>query len=133
MDLNKMNRRRLMQAALGIVGLAAVEALGSETRAKKPAAGGAAKGGGDLDLPMLDPKTDAMAKNVNYAVKHSDVTKADIKVEKQGVKFEQQFCSNCMLYTAVGEKGGKKVGKCTLFQKALVPEDAWCTSWAKKG
>lgn len=124
-----MNRRQLIQWGLGILGMSAVTAVAAEKRAARPAAGAPAAGGAE---PFVDPATDPMAKSVNFATKKSDVTKAELKVEKQGVKFEQQQCSNCMLYSAAGKKDGVEAGKCTLFAGKVVRGDSWCGSWAKK-
>lgn len=120
-----MNRRQLMQLGLGVLGLSALEAVAAEKRAARPSAAGATES-------FVDPAKEPMAKSVNYVVKKSEVTKADLKVEKQGVKFEQQNCAGCMLYTSAGKKQGAEAGNCTLFPGKLVHGDAWCTSWAKK-
>lgn len=124
-----MNRRELIQWSLGFLGASVVHGIAeaAEKRAARPAASPAA--GAE---PYVDPATDPMAKSVNFAVKHSDLKKADLKVEKQGVKFENQHCDGCMLYTSVGKKDGKESGKCSLFAGKLVHGESWCTSWAKK-
>lgn len=121
-----ISRRKMLGFTVGVLGLSAVQAFGAEKRAARP---GAAAAGGE---PWVDAATDGMAKSVNYVSKKSDVTKADLKIEKQGVKFEQQNCANCMLYTANGKKDGVEAGRCTLFPGKAVKAEAWCTSWAKK-
>ena len=92
-----MNRRQLMQWSLGLLGMAAMDAVAAEKRAARPSAAGAGA------EPFVDPATDAMAKSVNFVKKKSDPVKADLKIEKQGVKFEEQNCANCMLYSSVGK------------------------------
>ncbi len=129
-------RRQVLKAALGIVGAGLLlptllnsPALAEERRrGKKPEAGA---GGGDLALPLVEPGK-GMAAGVNYQHRHADVKDAKLKTDRQGVKFEAQFCDNCMLYSPVGEKSGEKVGKCTLFANQLVKGKGWCTTWAKK-
>lgn len=100
-----------------------------EKRRAKPAAGG---GGGDTDLPLVVPGQ-GMAASVNYQHSHADIKDKSLKVERQGLPFEKQQCSACMLYTAVGKKGKDEVGKCTLFANQLVKANGWCASFAKKG
>jgi High potential iron-sulfur protein len=131
--VSNLNRRSFVSAAVGVLALGGLTAQAEERKRTKKDSGTAAGGaGGDLALPMVDAATDPMAKSVNFAKDHKDVTKADIKVEKQGVSFEKQHCSGCMLYSGVGKKDGAAVGKCTLFAGKLVSENSWCTSWAKK-
>jgi len=97
--------------------------------AERRKAGGG--GGGDLDLPLVEPGK-GMAANLNYHNKNTDVKEAALKADRQGVKFADQKCEKCMLYTHVGKKGGADVGKCTLFANQLVHSTGWCASWAKK-
>jgi hypothetical protein len=89
-------------------------------------------GGSGGELPLVKPGV-GMAASVNYAEKHSDVKDPKLKVVRQGVPFEKQFCNSCVLYTKHGERNGKEVGVCTLFANQLVKGEGWCTSWAKKG
>jgi len=107
--------------------------LAEERRRPRPAAGGAAAGGGSgpLSWPLVDPKSPA-GSAVKYVVDKSAIKDAALKVERQGVKFENQFCNNCSFYKEVGSKDGSKVGTCTIFANQLVKEKAWCSSWNKK-
>lgn len=116
--------------SLGLVG-SLVQA--EERRRARPAAGGAAAGAasGPLSWPLVDLK-DPAAQAMNYAEKHADVKKADLKVARQDVAFEKQFCNNCSFYKEVGDKDGGKVGSCTIFANKLVKSEAWCSSWNKK-
>ena len=41
---------------------------------------------------------------------------------------EGQRCANCLLFQP-GEDG---VGKCQILMQGVVPETAWCVSWAAK-
>lgn len=100
-----------------------------EKRRAKPGAAGA--GAGDTSLPWV-AEGKGMAASLNYADDHSKVKDAKLKVERQGVPFDKQFCNGCLLYTKVGDKDGKEAGKCTLFQGQLVAGKGFCTSWAKK-
>jgi hypothetical protein len=83
------------------------------------------------DLPLVTPGQ-GMAASVNYVHKGSDIKDAKLKVDRQGVKFADQKCSSCILYTKHGVQGGEEVGKCQLFANQLVKASGWCTSWAKK-
>lgn len=130
------SRRQFVQKVVAVIGTAYLtgvsqSALAEEERRrpKKDAGGGAA---GDAGLPLVDPANDPMAKSVNYVEKHADLKKPELKTERQGVKFEGQYCKGCQLYTAAGKKGSADVGKCTLFSGKLVKADGWCASWSKK-
>ena len=79
-------------------------------------------------LPLVVPGKD-MAASVNYQNKKSEIKDAKLKADRQGVKWDAQNCSNCMLYTACS--GG--FGKCAIFAGKKVSDKAWCTTWAKKG
>ena len=88
-------------------------------------------GGAGAALVLVKPGA-GMAAGVNYVHNASEVKEAKLKTERQGVKFENQKCANCMLYTKHGELDGKEVGKCTLFANEVVMATGWCTTWAKK-
>lgn len=122
-------------AALSGVSLLAMSSIVSaeEKRRAKPAEGSADAGGakGDLDLPLVTPGQ-GMAASVNYHHNQADVKDKALKVERQGLPFEKQHCSGCMLFTAVGKKGKDEVGKCTLFANQLVNANGWCASFSKK-
>lgn len=89
----------------------------------------------DIDLPLVEPGKGTAAA-LAYYHSHADADK-DPKTDKKtdrGLPWDKRFCNNCSFYSVVpGEKAGKKVGKCTLFQKALVADEGICNSWAKKG
>lgn len=88
-------------------------------------------GGADLDLPMVK-MGEGMAASLNYVDKKSALKNESLKSERTGVKWDQQFCEGCLLFTAVGKKGSDSLGKCQLFQGHLVNAKGWCNSWAKK-
>ncbi len=130
--MSKVNsgRRLFVQSLPAFVGIAAFAgtALAEERRrAKKADAGGAAAGGG---LTPVNPATDAMAKSVNYVDNHKDMTKAELKTDRQGVKWDQQFCNGCQLHVVIPGQT-ERVG-CTLFSGKSVAAKGWCSSWAKK-
>jgi len=110
-----------------VTGFAANDRRGGGDTAAAPAAGG----GADLNLPLVEPGK-GLAASMNYHFKGSEVKDAKLKIERQGVPFSGQHCSTCMLFTAVGKKGGTEVGKCQLFQGQLVKATGWCSSWNKK-
>jgi hypothetical protein len=125
------SRRSFVKIAMALVGATVVlpQLLSAqEKRRAKPAAGGA---GGDLALPLVEPGK-GMAASVNYQNDHSAVKEAALKVDRSGVKFADQHCGKCMLYSKVGNKDGGEVGKCTLFAGQLVKSNSWCSSWSKK-
>lgn len=87
----------------------------------------------DTDLPLLEPGKGTAAE-LAYHHSHADADK-DPKTDKKtdkGMAWDKRFCNNCIFYTVAGDKAGKKVGKCTLFPKALVADEGICNSWAKK-
>ncbi len=99
---------------------------------EKRRGGKAAEGGrGDMALPFVEPGKE-MAAAMNYQEKKSNIKDAALKADRQGVTWDKQMCSNCMLYTKSGDKGGAEVGKCSIFAGKLVKGSAWCASWAKK-
>lgn len=121
-----MNSRRqflkmgVTAVAVGSV-LKSVSALAEEKR----------RGGGDTksaDSNMVDEKSPA-AQGVKY---HADITKVKDKtvmIDRQGVKFKDQKCSGCGLYTG---KPGDKTGPCMVFPGKQVTANGFCTSWNKK-
>jgi hypothetical protein len=131
MDSQNQSRRSFLKIAAGLAGLAATTTLFSKSAsAEKRRGGGAAPAGGDLALPLVK-EGQGMAASINYVEKHANLKDAKLKTDRQGLKWDQQFCNNCMLYTKVGDKSGE-VGKCTLFQGQLVRGEGWCASWSKK-
>lgn len=124
----------VVAAGASFLGLASLQAQEERRRGGGGGPGaGPAKGGSAPSGSLVDPAADPMAKNVNYVHKKADLKKADLKIEKLGVKWDQQFCDNCTLYSAPGKKDGDDVGQCALFPGKLVKGKGWCTSWAKKG
>jgi hypothetical protein len=131
-----ISRRNFFAAAAGILSFGLVSSLvnAEEKRRARPAAGATADanaGSGPLANPLVDPK-DPAAQALSYAENHADVKKAELKVERQGVPFDQQHCNGCGFYKEVGTKAGTKVGSCTIFGGKLVKSGAWCSSWNKK-
>lgn len=129
-----MTTRRdfLKFAAVGGASLFAMTAIANaeeKRRAGKPA--DAAAAGGDSALPLVKPG-EGMAAGVNYQDDKAKVKDAALKIDRQGVKFADQKCSNCALYQAAGKKDGAEVGKCSLFANQLVKANSWCGSWNKK-
>ena len=129
---NTRTRRQFIKiAAMSGASLVAMSGLAQaeeKRRAAKPAAGGAA---GDAALPFVKVG-EGMAASVNYQESHEAVKDKALKVDRQGVKFENQKCSGCMLYTSIGKKDGVEAGKCTLFANMVVKGNSWCASWSKK-
>ena len=129
------SRRSFFMSAVGLLSFGLVSSLvnAEEKRRSRPAAGdkAAGKDAGPLSQPMVDPK-DPAAQAMNYSEKHSDVKKPELKIERTGVKFDDQHCKNCNFYKEVGTKDGGKVGTCTIFNGKLVKAEAWCASWNKK-
>lgn len=133
------SRRDFFKNLVGMVGagalfptlLSSVSRAAEEKRRGKPGEGAAAGAGGDANLPLVQPGV-GMAASLNYVHNNKDIKDAKLKTERQGVKFEQQRCQGCMLYTKVGMKNGEEVGKCQLFANQLVKSSGWCTSWTKK-
>lgn len=87
----------------------------------------------ETDLPLVEPGKGTAAA-LAYHHSHADAdkdSKTDKKTDK-GIAWDKRFCNNCSFYTKVGDKAGKPVGKCSLFQKMLVADNGICNSWAKK-
>ncbi len=111
------SRRQFFKYAAGLAGLAA-------TLRWMPQALAAAK------LKMLEVGK-GMALALNYNEDKKKVTKS-LQIEKDKVKWDAQFCSNCSLYTKTGMEGGKEVGLCSIFPNEHVLSKSWCVSWSKK-
>lgn len=121
MKVDQASRRQMLKSLLG--GALAIPVL-SALFAKR--------GMSQAPTPnkFVDEKTDPVAKALKY---NPDATKAPERtVEKQGVKPDQQSCSNCALFTKQPNVDGKEAGKCTMIQAGLVSPHGWCMSWAKK-
>jgi hypothetical protein len=140
MSQSNTSRRQFFKTAAAFGGLAllmpALVQGAEERRRAAPAAGGAAPdaaagGNADLNLPLVKPG-EGMAATLHYQHTHKDIKDKSLMVERQGVPFDKQHCSGCMLFTAVGKKGSDEVGKCALFAGQLVKATGWCTSFSKK-
>lgn len=118
-------------AAAGLVSVVpAIVSAEEKRRGSAPAAAGGASE--DLKLPLVDPAKDPGAQAIKYQHDKKQIKDASLKAERQGVKWESQSCSNCMLFTEVGKLGKDTVGKCTLIPGKLVKSTGWSTSWTKK-
>ncbi|MCS6838093.1 MAG: high-potential iron-sulfur protein [Bdellovibrionaceae bacterium] len=133
-DVQNSRRNFLTKIFTGL-GLVALflksEELLAQRKKKASESASASKPTSD-DLPLVTPGQ-GMAKSVNYVHDKKDLTDKTLKTERQGVKFENQQCSNCILYTAHGKRNEVEVGKCQLFPNQVVKASGWCSSWAKKG
>ena len=117
------SRRDFFKQALGIVG--AVAAAPALLKAILPSVARAEA------APTFVVPGQGMAASVGYV---EDKTKApkDKQVDRNGVKFADQKCSNCAIYT---KDASGKGGKCALFSSPpglLVKDNSWCASWSKK-
>ena len=127
------SRRSFFKKAGALAGAAFVmpqlmtKLAGAEEQ-RRPKKDGAAAGGSET---MVEPGK-GIAAGVNYQTNKAAVKEANLKVERNGVAFDKQSCSGCMLYEAAGKKNGKEVGKCKLFPNQLVEATAWCATWQKK-
>jgi hypothetical protein len=128
-SMGKMNRRSFVQSVAAVGAGLFAWAGGAQAQTKRqPKKDGAAAGSAEAMCAK-----EAMAVSINYAPNHKAVTDAKLKVEKQGVPFDKQFCNNCMFYSSQGkDKAGKDIGKCQLLQGCHVYGEGWSTSWAKK-
>lgn len=141
MSEKKMSKREFLSQLVALTGASVVavnmfgkSALAQEKRrgAKKDDAPKAATK--EIDWPMVEAgkgTAAALAYHETLAEAEKD-PKTDKKTDK-GVAWEKRACDNCSFYTKVGDKNGKEVGKCTLFQNSLVAGKGICNSWAKKG
>lgn len=125
--MKNMNRRSFVQTLLSVAGFSAVAGT-VQAQTKRQPKKDAAAAGGDVMCAK-----EAMAVSINYAPNHKAVTDPKMKVDKQGVAFDKQFCNNCQFYAKTGaDKSGKEIGKCQLLQGCLVYGEGWSSSWAKK-
>lgn len=111
------SRRQFFKYAAGFAGLAA-------TLRWMPQALAAAK------LKMVEVGK-GMAASLSYNEDKKKVKKS-LQIEKAGVKWDAQFCSNCALYTKKGMDNGKEVGLCAIFPNEHVTSHGWCVNWSKK-
>jgi len=72
------------------------------------------------------PEDDPTAKALKYVIDASKATRAD----KMGVAGAEQFCHNCIFYTAASEADG--YAPCTIFANRLVAKEGWCSGWTPK-
>ena len=85
-------------------------------------------------------ETNPVAVNLKYTTNHATIKDATLKTERQGVKFENQFCKDCQFYQ-IKEEGtdkNEKVAPCQLMinpttsKSYFVKSKGWCNSWAKR-
>lgn len=115
-----MKRREFFKNMMGLTGAAALAPLILSTFKSSIASaqeGGGRKKAGGADSDMVDPKTDATAKAVQYM---------------EASKTKDKSCANCAMYAKTEVRKGKEVGTCALFPKKLVLGKGYCNSWAKK-
>jgi hypothetical protein len=128
---DSMNRRTFFQAALATFG--AVTLFSTLANAEERRRGGAPAASAEPQL--VDPK-DPAAKAVNYVNDTKDVKDKVLKIERSGVKFENQHCVACSFYQKDKETTlkGKKVAPCQMpfATGKVVAEKGWCSTWAKK-
>lgn len=98
---------------------------------KRRGGGPPSAGSGPLNLPEVIPGKGPAA-GLHYILDHKDLKDQKLKLERNGVSFDKQFCHNCNFYKKVGDKGGKELGTCTIFPNQLVQSKAWCQTWTKK-
>ncbi len=121
-----LSRRQFFQTSvMGLLGLSVLSSLKVFGQERRRGGSTEAK---SADLPLVKV-TDDNAKAVNYVEKHSDVKKAELKVERQGVKWDKQKCENCGFFKAAGKKGA--AGTCQIFPGKWVKSTAWCSTWNK--
>ena len=130
-----MNRRDFFQLFIGGAGLLtlATTLKPSQLKAEERRRSGGAAAAGPV---LVDPAAPA-AKQVNYVHKHSDMKDKALKVERSGVKWDDQKCTNCSFYQKRDKDnkiGAMAVGGCSMpFASGKVIADAgWCMTWAKK-
>ncbi len=114
------SRREFFKQALGVAGaaVAAPVILKSLWPAIAQAQG----------APKFVVPGQGMAASVNYSENKKSVPK-DLAIERNGVKFANQTCSGCVLFT---KNAGDANGKCALFPNEQVKATSWCKSWSKK-
>ncbi len=115
-----MNRRRFLQVLVGVF------AFLNFAQAEEKRRGGA-KAAAPGEKSFVKPG-EGMAASVKYVEDIKDWKDAALKIDRQGVKWGQQHCENCALYT----KDDATSGKCTLFSGQHVKANGICASWSKK-
>lgn len=127
------SRRDFFKQSFSMLGLATILPLfiGKTANAEERRKAKAADAGKAGEPEMVKPGV-GMAASVNYVANGKDVKDAKLKTERQGVAFEKQNCSGCMLYKTLKGAGDSEVGSCQLFPNQAVSAKGWCTSWAKK-
>ena len=116
----EVKRRSFLKQTLRGLSLLTIGSLITQViDAGKSTAASAAK-----KLPLVNPKTDPMAKTLDYVEKGSDVDK------KKYPKFKMdQKCSNCQLYTDKKAIAKDAWGPCVIFPGKSVAAEGWCKSW----
>lgn len=120
-----MNRRDFFKSVgLACAGIAALPLM-AKAQERRRGGGTAPAASGPV---LVDPNSPE-AKALSYQTSHSKIKDAKLKVEKDGVAWEKQSCSTCILFQ--GKKGDKQAG-CAVFPGKEVSAGAWCTSWSLK-
>lgn len=125
--MKNQSRREFFKKAAGLAGAVVV----APTVLNSLFASTAQAAAGCDTMPLAEPGKD-MAASVNYVAKVADVKDAKAKVERQGVAWGKQTCSNCGLYNKKCGAGADEKGTCAIFAGKVVMSTGWCTSWNKK-
>lgn len=131
------SRREFFKSLVALIGAGAVlpsifgSVAGAAEERRRARPGTETKPASGTDLPLVKPG-EGTAASLNYVMDHKDLKDAKLKAERQGVKWDDQHCSGCQLYTKQGMKNGEEVGSCQLFAGQLVKGKGWCSSWSKK-
>ena len=115
-----MNRRQFLQV------LAGTFAFLNFAQAEEKRRGGA-KAAAPGEKSFVKPG-EGMAGSVKYVEDVNDWKDTALKIDRQGIKWGQQHCESCVLYT----KDDATSGKCTLFSGQHVKAKGICASWSKK-
>ncbi len=124
-----MNRRTFFERLVVLAGATSILGWKSIASAERKRGGG---GDAKADaVKMVDPASPA-GKAVNYTENKATVKDATLKVERQGVSFDKQLCSNCGFYNTPKKHNGQDIGGCQIFPGQHVKANAWCSTWNKK-
>jgi len=126
---NNQSRRNFLKTA--VVGAAVTVVAGKVLAEQKRGGSAPAAGSAGAKLTLLSV-TDPTAKALNYHDDKAKIKDASMKIDRQGVKYNDQHCKNCLLFKSVGKVNGVEAGSCTLFAGKAVAAEGWCTSWSKK-
>lgn len=126
---SNQSRRNFLKTA--VVGAAVTVVAGKVLAEQKRGGSAPAAGAGSAKLTLLSV-TDPTAKALNYHDDKAKIKDASMKIDRQGIKFNDQHCKNCLLFKSAGKVNGVEAGSCTLFAGKAVAAEGWCTSWSKK-